>query len=240
VGERGCNSLNDKPVLGYAASLKACMDAVKISSLRSLSQHSGVSRRQIEWLRQGKIQHLSVENVQRLSVTLNLSLIDLLARVEGQLSDPLNPLPKDKSVAQDSQETALRKDYQRLQGEMETLEAHLLETFQAETLNRLESLILQWPTAAHVAQQNPTLPAIRLIPLLKPLEQLLQAWEIEAIATVSDIVPYDPMLHQWVGETAPPQIHHPVQVSHIGYRQKGRLLYRAKVRLPKPDATGSS
>jgi transcriptional regulator with XRE-family HTH domain len=240
VGERGCDPLNDKPVLGYAASLKACMDAVKISSLRSLSQHSGVSRRQIEWLRQGKVQRLSIESAQRLSAILNLSLTELLTRFEGQSSDPLNPLPKDKPVAQDLGETALRADYQRLQAEMETMAAHLLETFQTQTLNRLESLILQWPTAAHAAQQNPTLPAIRLIPLLKPLDQLLQDWEIEAIATVSDILPYDPTLHQWVGETAPPDIHHPVQVSHIGYRQKGRLLYRAKVRLPKPDATGSS
>jgi DNA-binding Xre family transcriptional regulator/molecular chaperone GrpE (heat shock protein) len=215
------------------------MEAVKLASLRSLSQHSGVSRRQIEWLRQGKIQHLSIENVLRLSATLNLSLMDLLIRFEDPSSEPLSPLLNTKPV-QDSQESALRADYQRLQGEIETLEAHLLETFQAETLNRLESLILQWPTAAHAAQQNPTLPAIRLIPLLKPLEQLLQAWEIEAIATVSDIIPYDPTLHQWVGETAPPQIHHPVQVSHIGYRQKGRLLYRAKVRLPKPDTAGSS
>jgi transcriptional regulator with XRE-family HTH domain len=219
-------------------SLKASMTAVGIGSLRTLAQQSGVSRRQIEWLRRGKIQHLSVQNAIRLASTLNLTLIDLLRTFEGSSPDS-STLTSNKTClnrAQDSQNVALMADYQRRQEELEHLRSQLQETFQSEALNILESLILQWPTAAHAAQNNPTLPAVRLISLLKPLEQLLQAWEIEAIATVGTLVPYDPTLHQWSGETAPPEIQHPVLVSHVGYRQRERLLYRAKVRLPKPDA----
>jgi transcriptional regulator with XRE-family HTH domain len=207
-------------------SLKDCMDAVGVVSFRALALQSGVSRRQIEWLRQGQVSRLSVQSALRLAATLKLSLTELLHRFGDDLPTQPESVPLENSA----------QDYQRLEQTLEHQKAHLLENFQSEALNILESLLIQWPTAAHAAQNNPTLPAIRLIPLLKPLEQLLQAWDIEAIATISQSIPYDPTLHQWVGETAPPAVQHPVQVSHVGYRQRERLLYRAKVRPLKSDA----
>jgi transcriptional regulator with XRE-family HTH domain len=204
--------------------LKTAMSAVGIASFRRLAQQSGVSWRQIERLRRGEIQHLSIHNAMRLAATLNLSLVDFLSRFEVSSFDT-SRLSSDEK----------RPDEKDRQREREDWRSQIQETFQSEALNILESLLLQWPTAAQAAQTNPTLPAVRLIPLLKPLEQLLQAWEIEAISQVGAIVPYDPTMHQWSGETAPPAVQHPVQVSHVGYRQRERLLYRAKVRLPKPD-----
>jgi transcriptional regulator with XRE-family HTH domain len=212
-----------------AQSLKDCMGEVGIAGFRGLALQSGVSRRQVEWLRQGQVNRLSVQSALRLATTLQLSLSELLHRFGDNLPTQLESAPLENSA----------QDYQRLKQVLENQRAHLLENFQSEALNILESLLIQWPTATHSAQKNPTLPAIRLIPLLKPLEQLLQAWDVEAIATVHQIIPYDPTLHQWSGETAPPAVQSPVQVSHVGYRQKERLLYRAKVRLPKSDA-GSS
>jgi transcriptional regulator with XRE-family HTH domain len=209
--------------------LKNCMDAVGVKSFRALALQSGVSRRQVEWLRQGQVSRLSVQSALRLAATLKLSLSELLHR----FGDDCALLPESAPLEDSAQ------DYQRLEQALAHQKAYLLEHFQSEALNILESLLIQWPTAAHAAQNNPTLPAIRLIPLLKPLEQLLQSWEIEAIASISQIVPYDPTLHQWSAETAPPAVQHPVQVSHVGYRQRERLLYRAKVRPPKADA-GSS
>jgi molecular chaperone GrpE (heat shock protein) len=210
----------------YSESLKAAMNAVGIHSFRGLALQSGVSWRQIDRLRRGEIQHLSIQNAMQLAETLNLSLVAFLARFETSSTDASHLL---------SQEKPPNENYLRLEQELEHQRSQLQQSFQSEALNILESLLLQWPTAAQAAQTNPTLPAVRLIPLLKPLEQLLQAWEIEAISTVGAIVPYDPTLHQWSGETAPPAGQHPVQVSHVGYRQRERLLYRAKVRLPKPD-----
>ena len=213
----------------YSEALKDSMTAVGIGSLRALARQSGVSRRQIEWLCRGEVQHLSIQNAMGLATALQLTLVDFLHRFDGLSNEQHSPKPDSGA-----QNVALMADYQRLEQALEDQRSQLQQTFQAEALNILESLILQWPTAAQAAQNNPTLPAVRLIPLLKPLEQLLQDWEIEAIATVGAIVPYDPMLHQWAGETVPPEIQHPVQVSHVGYRQRERLLYRAKVRLPKP------
>ncbi len=221
-------------------SLKDDMDAVGVASFKALALQSGVSRRQIEWLRRGQVSRLSVQSALKLATTLQLSLSELLHRFEDNLSSSLESAPLSAPL-EDSAEgsqpmTVPLADYQRLEQALADQKVHLLENFQSEALNILESLLIQWPTAAHAAQNNLTLPAIRLIPLLKPLEQLLQTWDVEAIATVSEIIPYDPTLHQWSGETAPPAVQSPVQVSHVGYRQRERLLYRAKVRLPKSDA----
>jgi transcriptional regulator with XRE-family HTH domain len=219
----------------YSEALKDSMTAVGIGSLRALAQQSGVSRRQIEWLCRGEVQHLSIHNAMRLSTALQLTLVDFLDRFGSPFNlEQQSPKPQ-RNNQNDTANEALMADYQRLERAMKDQRSQLFLTFQSEALNVLESLILQWPTAAHAAQNHPTLPAVRLLPLLKPLEQLLQVWEIEAIATVGAIVSYDPTLHQWGGESAPPEVQHPVQVSHVGYRQGERLLYRAKVRLPKPD-----
>ncbi|WP_404790953.1 helix-turn-helix domain-containing protein [Altericista sp. CCNU0014] len=222
-------------------SLKSCMEAVGIPSFRSLAQHSGVSRRQVDWLRQGEVQKLSVQSALQLAETLDLSFSELLhlfgtnAPVSLERGSAANP-----TVAPDLPEMALPTDRHQSQLELENMRSHLLETFQAEVLGILESLILQWPTAAYTARQNPTISAAKLIPLAKPIEQLLQAWEIEAIAAVGQIVNYDPTVHQWIGDATPPALGQPVQVSHIGYRQRERLLYRAKVRAPKPEVVPST
>ena len=137
------------------------MKAAGISSLRSLSQQSGVSRRQIDKLRSGETHQLSVHHVLQLARALKLSSSELL-QLEAE-SQSLNP-------------EAIQAEYQRLKDELAVMRSQLRQEFQAETLNTLEPLLLQWPTAAYAAQNNPTAPAVRLLPLLKPLEQLLQSW----------------------------------------------------------------
>jgi transcriptional regulator with XRE-family HTH domain len=173
------------------------METAGISSLRSLSQLSGVSQRQIKKLRCGETHQLSVHHALQLAHALKISPSELL-NLEPQSSN--------------------------------------IQTFQAETLNTLEPLLLQWPTAAYAAQKNPTAPAVRLLPLLKPIERLLQSWQIEPIGTVGEVVPYTPQLHQWAGESTPPAANEPVQIGHVGYRQGEKLLYRAKVKFPAPGA----
>jgi transcriptional regulator with XRE-family HTH domain len=197
------------------------MQAAGISSLRSLSHLSGVSRRQIDKLRSGETHRLSVRHVLQLARALKISSSELL-QLEAKSQVP-NP-------------EAIRAEYQRLKDELAEMRSQLLQEFQAETLNTLEPLLLQWPTAAYSAQNNPTAPAVRLLPLLKPLEQLLQSWQIEPIGTVGQVLPYTPQLHQWAGEAVPPEGNELVQISHVGYRQGDKLLYRAKVKFPVSGA----
>jgi molecular chaperone GrpE (heat shock protein) len=86
---------------------------------------------------------------------------------------------------------------------------------------------VQWPTAAYAAAQNQQLPAVRLLPLVQPVEQLMQEWGVEANASVGSEIPYDPQWHQLMdGTAAPGEV---VKVRYVGYRSAGKLLYRAKV-----------
>jgi transcriptional regulator with XRE-family HTH domain len=118
-------------------SLKDCMNAVGVSSFRALVQQSGVSRRQVEWLRQGQVNRLSVQSALQLAATLKLSIAELLFRFGDDLPPQLNAAPLEDS-AQHQRQVPLA-DYQRLEQVLENQRAHLLEIFQSEALNILES-----------------------------------------------------------------------------------------------------
>jgi DNA-binding Xre family transcriptional regulator len=70
----------------------------------------------------------------------------------------------------------LKAEYQHLQSQQVQQEAELRSQFEQEVIQKLESFILQWPTAAYAAQQNAQLPAKNLVPLLRPIENLLKSW----------------------------------------------------------------
>ncbi len=137
----------------------------------------------------------------------------------------------------------LKSEYERSQLALEQQRETLRQEFQQRSLQLLESLLLQWPTAAHKAQENPQLQwptaahkaqenpqlaAIKIVPLVqKPLEKLLQEWGVEAIAPVGAELPFDPQWHQLMeGNSQPGNL---VKVRYTGYRQGEKLLYRAKV-----------
>jgi DNA-binding Xre family transcriptional regulator len=107
--------------------------------------------------------------------------------------------------------------------------------FQQASLQILESWLVQFPTAAHAAQQNPDLPAARLLPLLRPVEQLVKSWGVEAIAPVGSEHAYDPQVHQLLEGTVAAGDR--VKIRYAGYRQGERLLHRAKVS-PVSPVTG--
>ena len=121
----------------------------------------------------------------------------------------------------------LQQEYQRLQQQLEQQRETLMQEFQQSSLQVLESWLVQWPTAAYAAQQNEQLPAVRLLPLIRPVESLLQQWGVEAIAPVGAEVPYDPQHQQLMSGSAQPG--DKVRVRYTGYRQGDKLLYRAKV-----------
>jgi len=101
------------------------------------------------------------------------------------------------------------------------------QDFQQGTLQVLESLLIQLPTIRHSLESKPDIPATRLLPLLRPLDTLLEAWGVVAIAPVGAEVPYDPTQHQLMDGTAEPG--ELIRVRYTGYMQGDRLLYRAKV-----------
>jgi molecular chaperone GrpE (heat shock protein) len=198
--------------------LQDLMQKVGISSFKSLSRTAGVSERQILRLRRGKLEQMRVDILLKLSLVLKIPLSELIANFSA--------LDTQQELLQEIGD--LKREYERSQQQIKQQRELLQQEFQQSSLQIIESLILQFPTAAHKAQENPQLAAVKIVPLVqKPLEQLLQQWGIEAIAPVGAELPYDPQLHQLMeGNSQPGEI---VKVRYTGYRQGERLLYRAKV-----------
>lgn len=205
----------------FTQSLQALMQRVGITSFKALSSAAGVSERQILHLRRGEIEQVRVNVLRRLSEVLQISLSELVTTFS-----------KDSEIR--SQESGVRAEidtlkaeYQRLQTQLEQQRETLREEFQQQSLQVLEPWLLQWSTAAQKAQENPQLPAMRLLPLVRPVEKLVQQWGVEAIAPVGAELPYNPQYHQLMEGTATPG--DIVKVRYIGYRQGDKLLSRAKV-----------
>jgi molecular chaperone GrpE (heat shock protein) len=214
--------------IDFTHKLQSLMQQVGISSFKSLSRTAGVSERQILQMRQGNIHKMRLEILIKLSQVLHVSLDELVESFSG--SREVVKLSEGNSQDLDlrTQLSNLQTEYHRLNTLLQTQQQILQQEFQQSSIQILESLLLQWPTAAQRAKENPELAAVKVVPLIqKPLEKLLQTWGIEAIAHVGAQIPYDPQQHQLLeGAAKPGDL---VQVRYLGYRQGEKLLYRAKV-----------
>ncbi|HEY9891876.1 MAG TPA: helix-turn-helix domain-containing protein [Candidatus Sericytochromatia bacterium] len=207
----------------FTQPLQELMQGVGISSFKALSKTTGVSEKQLRRLRKGQVDQLRVENLLKLSQVLQVSVSELLTRFSSvEANKPWLPQQETESL------TVLKQEYQRLQQQLENQRDTLKQEFQQSSLQILESWLVQWPTAAYAAGQNQQLPAVRLLPLVRPVEQLMQEWGVEAIASVGSEIPYDPQWHQLMeGIAQPGEL---VKVRYTGYRLRdSKLLHRAKV-----------
>ncbi|TVQ42282.1 MAG: nucleotide exchange factor GrpE [Gloeocapsa sp. DLM2.Bin57] len=197
--------------------LQGLMQVQGILSLTELSRRSGIDQREIYRLLYGLIGKIQIETLVKLAQTLNVSLNQLLGEFWSRAEDyPILSQNTDNIEA-------LKRDYQLLEKQQDNLQ----QEFQQSVLNIIESWLLQWPTVVAIVKENPKFPANNLIPLVKPLENLLTAWGIEAIGKVGEELPYDPQLHQLMEGIIPPE--GIVKVRYLGYRQGEKLLYKAKV-----------
>jgi molecular chaperone GrpE (heat shock protein) len=216
--------------INYTQNLQNLMQRVGFASFKSLSRAAGVSQWQILQLRRGKIGQMRVGILIKLAEVLRISQDELLETFSCEnLSETLNPTDVE-NLDQDllRQLEDLQNEYQRLSSSLKQQREILQQEFQQSSLQILESLILQWPTASHRAREDHQLAAVKILPLVdKPLQSLLQAWGLSAIADVGAQVPYNPELHQLLEGTAQPG--DIVKVRYTGYMQSDKLLYRARV-----------
>ncbi len=221
------------PTAPYSQALATLMQNANIADLAQLADVSGLSSWQLARIQYGLLSKMPVEVLLKLAIALNLSLEELVTA--------LGPIPiaaRPQTTNTDQQLALLQQEYQRLQQQLQDQENSLQRRFQQEVVASLEPWLLQWPTAAAVAQKNPQWPALKLLPLVRPIANLLQQWQVEAIAAVGEIVTYDPQWHQPLDyqddEIASGTA---VVVRYVGYRRGDTLLYRAKVSINlKPDA----
>jgi len=197
----------------YPQRLRSLLHQAQLPSLKALSRVAEVSEWQVKQLSRGQAAKMRVESLHKLAQALQVSVVELVAEFSELAVAP----PTD---------TNLRQEYQRLQLQLQQQRETLQQEFQNTSLQILESWLIQYPTAAYAAQQN-DVPASRLLPLMRPVEQLIKAWGLEAIAAVGEEVAYDPQIHQLMEGNA--EVGDRVRVRYIGYRQGEKLRYRAKV-----------
>ena len=205
----------------FTQSLQKLMQRLGVSSYKVLAKTAGVSDRQLLRLRRGELNRMRVDVLLKLSQALQVSVTELVVTFSPATEQPPPEEESTPAVAQ------LKKEYERLQAQLDTQRQELWLEFQQSSLQVIESWLLQWPTAAQKARENSQLAAVKLLPLVRPIEQLLQKWEVEAIAPVGAEVAYDPQLHQLLEGIAQPG--EKVKVRYTGYHQGDKLLYRAKV-----------
>ncbi|MEY2985417.1 MAG: hypothetical protein RLZZ568_2034, partial [Cyanobacteriota bacterium] len=196
------------------------------ASLAALAQAAGVSDWQLARLERGLLPQIPVGVMMQLAIALRVPLDQLVRQLGASATLPPLPTEATPTASCRRQLDRLEKEYQRLQAQLATHTARLNAQFQEDVLNTLEPWLLQWPTAAAVAQQNPAFPAQKLLPLTRPITALLTQWQIETIAAVGAVVPFDPHWHEFMGEGVTPTEATPVVVRYVGYRRGETLLYR--------------
>jgi molecular chaperone GrpE (heat shock protein) len=219
------NSKNQKPMsdhTNHTEQLRHLMQAVGINSFKALGDRTQLSRRAIDTIRQGHAESLKYQDLYHLSQILQTDLNGFM--------QVFSTLQADHNHSSETSEIDdIKAEYQCLQQKLDQQRQELRSEFEQETLQQLESMLLQLPTAAYAAQNNPAMPARNLVPLLRPLDNLLQAWGLERIAQVGERVSYDPHWHEMMdGEAESGMI---AIVRYIGYTKHGKLLYRARVSL---------
>lgn len=205
----------------YSQRLRSLLRQVNLPSLNALSRTADVSEWQVKQLSRGQAATMRVESLHKLAQALQVSVIELVAKFSELSCSSI----ASQGVATPT-DANLQQEYQRLQLQLQQQQETLQQEFQNTSLQILESWLIQYPTAAYAAQQN-DVPASRLLPLMRPVEQLIKAWGLEAIAAVGEEVAYDPQIHQLMEGNA--EVGDRVRVRYIGYRQGEKLRYRAKV-----------
>ncbi|NJM28171.1 MAG: nucleotide exchange factor GrpE [Pseudanabaena sp. RU_4_16] len=204
--------------------LRHLMQVVGINSFKDLGDRAQISRRAIDTIRQGCAERIKYQDLYRLSQVYKLTCSGYasFSSLEEQTRQTYVSARTDTGEIDD-----MKSEYQRLQQKLDRQKEELRGEFEQEALQKLESMLLQLPTAAYAAQNNPAMPARNLVPLLRPLDDLLKAWGIERIALVGERVSYDPHWHELMDGEA--ELGTTAIVRYVGYTKQGRLLYRARV-----------
>ncbi|MCL2933108.1 MAG: nucleotide exchange factor GrpE [Trichodesmium sp. MAG_R03] len=209
--------MNQPLPINYTPKLQNLMQNANISSYRELSQKAGVSELQLIRLRRGLASRMRVDILLKISQALGITLTELLTNFAPEL---IKKSPETSTSVRE-------QEYNNLQKELEQQKQFLRQEFQQSSLQILESWLQQWPTVIQKAKQNPYLAAVKILPLLRPVEKLIEQWNVESIAPVGAEVPFDPQLHQLMEGYA--QKGEMVKIRYTGYRQGDKLLFRAKV-----------
>ena len=213
------------PAPDYTPQLRQLMQLRGILTFKALCQQAQVSERQVLNLRRGQWHQLRVATLAQIGQVLAVSIADLVHLFSAPTAPEPEKSPDELVIA--PSDDRFEQEYHRLNQQLIAQEHQLWQKFQQTSLQTLEPWLWQWSAAAYAVQQNPQLPATKLMPLVRPIEQLLQQWHVTAFVTVGTEIAYDPQWHQLMNGTATRGDR--VRVRYAGYCHGEKLLCRAQV-----------
>ncbi|MGB3641732.1 MAG: helix-turn-helix transcriptional regulator [Rivularia sp. (in: cyanobacteria)] len=206
----------------------------KIANWNQLQQKSGLSNSAMWELRDGDGNSLSLDELERIAIALSIPLGNFLDKL-GIL--PPHPqleikrrecLDLQQQLQQLTQEKeTLRKDGLRLHSELQQQQVELTQEFRKSTFEKLQTLLVNYPSIHQMVNVKPELPAKNLLSSFTPLDNLLKEWDYQPIGKPWEQVEYNPQIHQPdTGDIAEGEI---VYIRFIGYQHQGNILCPAKV-----------
>ncbi len=234
----------------YDELLRQRMNVAGINSWSALQKQAGISRRAMDQVRQGSLDTLKLSHLRGLATTLDWSLETFLSYFEHpetiaseSETSPLiesssSPNPDDSSYPEATEleltdQNQLRQECLRLRDQLQRQRHTLTHEIQAQIFQQLQGLLTSYPSARHLAQTQPEIPAKNITALLAPLDTLLQSWGYIPIGSVWDSVAFDPKLHQPDQNDIQPG--ESVYIRFVGYRQGDHIRCPAKVSRSLPQ-----
>ena len=161
--------MNESLYKYHRQKLEQLMAEIGCKNLEELSRLSGLSSWQLQRVRHGLISKLSSESLVKLANALQLPVSDLLAHFQ---------IPTMGTEYRSGESKIIEQEYQNLQQKLDQQKEELAAEFQRQSIEAIESWLVQWPTAEAVARKNPNLAAVKILSLVKPIMQLLERWGI--------------------------------------------------------------
>jgi transcriptional regulator with XRE-family HTH domain len=212
----------DPSMKSHDTLLRNLMQTAGITTWKELQEQTGFGRSQLNTLRSGQAEKLTLADLERTATVLGLPLTRLLQDFCGI------------SLTGFTESAETSQEVQRLYQQLERQERQFRHQTQAELVEKLKPLLVQYPTLQEVVQRRPDYPAQQVLTLLTSLSNLLEDWHLQPIGQVWQPVIYDPENHQ--ADEDDIQAGESVYVRFVGYRSADQVLIRAKVSRSLPSA----
>ncbi len=213
----------------------------KIANWNQLQQKSGLSNSAMWKLRDGDSNSLSLDELEQIAIALNIPSGNFLDKLG--ILPPHPELEKKRRECLDLQQQlqqltqekeTLRKDGLRLHSELQQQQLELTQEFRKSTFEKLQTLLVNYPSIHQMVNVKPELPAKNLLSSFTPLENLLKEWNYQPIGKPWEQVEYNPQIHQ--PDTGDIQEGEKVYIRFVGYQHQGNILCPAKVSRTLPGA----
>jgi len=213
----------------------------KTAEISGLQQEGEQLRQQLEQLSCEKTAEISglQQEGEQLRQQLEQLSCEKTAEISGlqqegeQLRQQLEQLSCEKTELQQAWEQQhwqmieFQQQCQRLQSQLQQQPSQLNADFRDSTFAELQALLTKYPSARQIAKTKPDLPAKNMMKLFTPLENMLENWGYELIASVWEQVPYNRNLHE--ADTDDIQEGEMVYVRFVGYKSGDRVVCPAQV-----------